>query len=84
MSTQDSGEISSSELRLPPGFEKIEDIMNMPNERLQKNPLVNVIGLVKDYQPPIPTKGTGMQTSAPYHVIRLLTASQISSLLFPS
>jgi hypothetical protein len=59
ISTQDAEENSSLELPLPPGFEKIEDLMSMPSERLQKSPFVNVIGLVKDYQPPIPTKGSG-------------------------
>jgi hypothetical protein len=62
ISTQDSEETSSLELPLPPGFEKIEDLMSMPTERLQKSPLVNIIGLVKDYQPPIPTKGSGMNS----------------------
>lgn len=60
ISTQDSEENSSLELPLPPGFEKIEDLMSMPTERLQKCPLVSIIGLVKDYQPPIPTNGPGM------------------------
>jgi len=83
ISTQDSEEISSSELPLPPHFEKIDDLIHMPTERLQKSPLVNVIGLVKDYQPPIPTKGPGMQTNALDHVITLLNPQQISSVLLP-
>ncbi len=59
--TQDSEDGSSLELPLPPGFEKIDELMSMPTERLQKSPLVNVIGIVTDYQPPIPTKGSGMK-----------------------
>jgi protection of telomeres protein 1 len=66
ISTQDSEENSSLELPLPPQFEKIEDIMRMPSERLRKNPLLNLIGLVKDYQPPIPTKGVGMKSNVPW------------------
>lgn len=83
ISTQDSGDIFSSELPLPPHFEKIEDLTNIPSDRLQKNPLVNVIGLIRDYQPPVKTKGTGMQTNAPNHVIMLLNAQQILSVLLP-
>ena len=71
------------ELPLPPQFEQIEDIMRMPSERLKKSPLVNLIGLVKDYQPPIPTKGTGMKSKAPGHVITLLNLQQISSVVLP-
>jgi hypothetical protein len=81
ISTQDSEDLSSSELPLPRDFENIEDLMSMPTERLQRNPRVNVIGLVKDYQPPIPTKGTGMQNNALYHVI-VIKAQQISSVPF--
>jgi hypothetical protein len=82
ISTQDSEDLSSSELPLPRDFEKIEDLMSMPTERLQKNPLVNVIGLVRDYQPPISTKGTGMLINALDHVSTSLSIQQISSVAF--
>ena len=72
--TQDSEENASLELPLPPGFEKVENLMTMPNERLRKSPLVNVIALVKDYQPPIPAKLPGMNTILQSHVIVLLIA----------
>jgi protection of telomeres protein 1 len=75
ISTQDSEENSSLELPLPPQFEQIEDIMRMPSERLKKSPLVNLIGLVKDYQPPIPTKGTGMKSKALGHVITFVEST---------
>jgi hypothetical protein len=53
-------EISSSELPLPPQFESIEELVSMSSDRIKKNPLVNVIGMVEDYQPPIATKGSGI------------------------
>lgn len=55
----DSSQPSTPETPLPEHFESIESIKNMPNDRLKNKPLVNVIGLVKDYQPPIQTQGTG-------------------------
>jgi hypothetical protein len=81
ISTPDSEENSSLELPPPPQFEKVEDIMRMPSERLRTSPLVNLIGVVKDYQPPIPTKRTGMKSNAPGHVIIILNPQQISSVL---
>jgi hypothetical protein len=83
ISTPDSEENSSLELPPPPQFEKVEDIMRMPSERLRKSPLVNVIGLVKDYQPPIPSKGTGMKSNATGHAITLLNPEQISYVVLP-
>lgn len=81
ISTPDSEENSSLELPLPPQFEKVEDIMRMPSERLRTSPLVNLIGVVKDYQPPIPTKRTGMKSNALGHVIIILNPQQISSVV---
>jgi protection-of-telomeres protein 1 len=45
---------------VPSGFKTIEEIQNLPNEDLKKQILVSVIGFVKDFQPPVPTKGTSM------------------------
>ena len=45
---------------VPQGFKTIEEIQNLPNEDLKKQILVSVIGFVKDFQPPVPTKGTSM------------------------
>jgi protection-of-telomeres protein 1 len=44
-----------------PEFKTIEEIQNLPNEDLQKKIIVSVIGFVKDFQPPVPTKGPGMK-----------------------
>jgi len=51
--------ISSSEMGLPLGFKSIREILDMPNEQLKAKAFVNVIGFVKDYQPPIATRGSG-------------------------
>jgi hypothetical protein len=53
-------EASFPEPPLPPRFECIQDILDMESKRLEQTPMVNVIGLVKDYQPPIQTKGKGI------------------------
>lgn len=52
---------SQDSIKLPPGFESLQVINRMPNERLSKEPLVNVIGLVKDYLPPMKTRGKGIR-----------------------
>ncbi|RFU30763.1 hypothetical protein B7463_g5584, partial [Scytalidium lignicola] len=54
----DSSQVLASQRPLPPDFESIEDILNMPSARLKSGPLVNIIGFVKDYQPPIQSRGT--------------------------
>ncbi len=41
---------------LPPGFFPIGHLLS---GKVPLGKLVNVIGLVKDYQPPAPTRGTG-------------------------
>jgi hypothetical protein len=51
---------SKSPPKVPSGFKTIEEIQNLPNEDLKKQILVSVIGFVKDFQPPVPTKRTGM------------------------
>ena len=57
-STQDSSEALSL---LPPApFKTIAEIQEMPHAFLAKRPFANVIGFVKDYMAPIPTRGSGM------------------------
>ena len=64
VNTQDSLGCSPELIRpLPPQFENVQAVYSMPSERLKQSPLVNVIALVKDYMPPIPTKGTGMMAN---------------------
>lgn len=64
MGTQSSLGSSSELIRpLPPQFESVQSVFSMPSERLKQSPLVNIIALVKDYMPPIPTKGTGMMAN---------------------
>lgn len=46
---------------LPPGFLSIQDIRNLPNEKIAAKIMIkNIVGFVKDFRPPIPTRGTGM------------------------
>jgi hypothetical protein len=45
-----------SEPSLPPGYKPLKEIHE---EEVSPGSLVNVIGVVKDCQLPIPTKGTG-------------------------
>jgi hypothetical protein len=42
---------------LPSGFKSIEEIQNVPNDQIKAGTLVSVIGFVKDYQPPMQTRG---------------------------
>lgn len=58
-SAMESSQLPGSQRALPSGFEYINDIMNMPSSRLKAGALVNVIGFVMDYQPPIRSRGTG-------------------------
>jgi hypothetical protein len=59
MSTQAESPSSSSERPLPSGFETIQDILDISNEKLRRGHKTNVIGVVNDYQPPKSTRGTG-------------------------
>lgn len=43
---------------LPPGFKTIEEIKNLPSDIIKAGLLVDVTGFIKDYQPPIETRGT--------------------------
>ena len=45
---------------VPPGFLTIAQIQNLPNDAISSGNFVSVVGLVKDYQPPFKTLGTGM------------------------
>lgn len=60
MGSQDNSEPPSSGPVLPPGFLSIENILNLPSDKVRTGAMVSVIGFVKDFQPPIPTRGTGM------------------------
>jgi hypothetical protein len=44
-----------------PEFKTIEEIQNLPDEDLKKKKIVSVIGFVKDFQPPVQTRGPGMK-----------------------
>lgn len=62
-SSQGSLPVASQEMP-PPGFVTIDQVRNLPNEKIaygsnKKVPLVNVIGLLRDFQPPRRTGGTG-------------------------
>lgn len=54
---------------LPEGFMSIEDIQSLPNQQIRDGRLVNLIGFVKDYQPPIQTRGSG---TLPIRVTRIM------------
>lgn len=54
-----SARLASRKKDLPSGYTNIEDILA---EKVPLGKLVNVMGLVKDYQVPIPTTGTGELT----------------------
>lgn len=56
---------NDTEMSLPEGFEHLEELENMDVERLQKQPLVNVFGVVKSSQPPISTRRTGKSVRYP-------------------
>ncbi|KAH6723885.1 hypothetical protein BKA61DRAFT_587294 [Leptodontidium sp. MPI-SDFR-AT-0119] len=49
---------SSQALALPPGFKTIEEIRSLPNEQIVRKVAVSVIGFVKDFMPPIQSRGT--------------------------
>lgn len=57
---KDSSQEASQELPLPPTFQTVESILDFSNEHLLKKSTVSVIGVIKDYQPPVQTRGPGM------------------------
>jgi hypothetical protein len=67
MGAEGSLEPSSSAPSLPSGFLTIEGIQSIPSEKVKAGTMVNLIGFVKDYQPPIPTRGTGTLSSLRSH-----------------
>lgn len=46
-------------MKPPEPFETIAALLEMPDSRLLQQPLVNVIGFVKDFRAPMKTKGGG-------------------------
>ncbi|CZS94473.1 uncharacterized protein RCO7_10094 [Rhynchosporium graminicola] len=54
MSAQDP----SQALALPPGFKTIMEIRDLPHDQLVRKVLVSLVGIVKDFQPPMQTSGT--------------------------
>lgn len=54
-----SSQEAIQQLPVPATFQTVESIIELTSEQLQRKPLVNVIGVIKDYQPPIKTNGTG-------------------------
>ncbi|KAE8447227.1 hypothetical protein EG329_010921 [Mollisiaceae sp. DMI_Dod_QoI] len=52
------GTQDSSALPLPPDFMSIEGITNMASDMIKAGTPVNVIGFIKDYQPPVQTRGS--------------------------
>ncbi len=58
---------------LPSGLFDILQIISLPNESIKGFTLVNVIGFIKDYQPPTVTKGEGMfERSYKFHLLLLM------------
>jgi hypothetical protein len=57
--TQTSTPNSSPSVPVPPGFLTIEQIQQLPSQALKDKQKVNVIGFLKDFQPPIRSQGTG-------------------------
>lgn len=51
---------SSPALALPPSITSIKSILD---EEVDPKKLVNIVGLVKDFSPPIKTRGTGMSST---------------------
>jgi hypothetical protein len=51
-----SARLTNRKRELPSGYTCIDDILD---EKVSVGKFVNVMGLVKDYQVPIPTKGAG-------------------------
>lgn len=51
-----TGHGSASALALPPSITSMKSILS---EEVAPRQLVNIIGLVKDFSPPIETRGTG-------------------------
>lgn len=53
------GTMTGSGVILPDGFVSIQQILELPNDKIRQNCQVNVIGLVTDFQAPIQSKGSG-------------------------
>ena len=53
------GQSPSQVATIPEGFISIQQIRDLPNEKILQKCLVNVIGLVTDFQAPMPTNGSG-------------------------
>lgn len=52
-----TGDGSASSLALPSSITSMKSILG---EEVEPRQLVNIIGLVKDFSPPVKTRGTGM------------------------
>jgi hypothetical protein len=59
-SSQQSTPTSSPRVPLLPGFLSIKQFQNLENKALKGGQIVNVVGFLKDFQPPVLTKGSGM------------------------
>ena len=51
---------SPPEEALPAGFSTIRHILDLPNDVIRAEAEFNVFGVLKDFQVPFQTKGTGM------------------------
>ena len=60
MDSENSTASSSPDVVPPAGFLSIKQVQELPNEALKLGQMVNVIGFLKDVQPPCKTSGTGM------------------------
>lgn len=58
-SATDPSRIADGDRPLRDRVESIQDVLDMSTERLKSAPLVTVIGVLLDYQPPIQTRGKG-------------------------
>ncbi|KAG0649024.1 Protection of telomeres 1 [Hyphodiscus hymeniophilus] len=57
-SSQISDPRPSPDIVLPPGFLSVKQIQELPSTALKNGNLINVLGFVKDFQPPFKTSGT--------------------------
>ncbi|KXJ93066.1 hypothetical protein Micbo1qcDRAFT_232697 [Microdochium bolleyi] len=66
------GDGESTELSLPKQFAKIQDILN---GEIRVNSMVNVIGIIRDYRPPMRSRGSGKFTPADRRATSNLTTN---------
>jgi protection-of-telomeres protein 1 len=68
----DGTQASSLAPPTPLGFQTIEQIQNMPSDLIKAKSKVNVIGFVKDYRPPVQSRGPGKTGNYLHSIIHRL------------